>query len=450
MRSCKVDPNDLNVVVAPEPSDIFWENLEIPERSRLIYRVTNDIILGFLVFLSALLLIATNTAADVSKKSLENDENSGQSGQLDSAVRTGQSLGLSCAASGITVITNALISVVVMRLSKNAGPISQTGFQRSIFSMLSLFYVINTSITPFFVGVLESFRTGHMTREKVAFSSSSTGQSNMVYQYWYDAGGVVNNMIFTMVTTMLSFAFVQMVPIFSFLKRHVLARRATSQQKLNALWLPPRMDVGKNYAKLFKATSLVIIYAPLYPPFYLIAVFYLLVSYYASRIGISYWFARPSMMREMVSEHMRGWLAGAVGISIVMKRFIMNHNLADVPLYLSFVAWATYMLVFEVFQKTIQDEVDLDEDNPGSESMFSDLKKEVYVCPKLHRGQVSTTRDRHVSLEALPTRLTTPRASTLGPGGVPEQDQSGGVTSGPIAGTRPLLHPCRSPSSSNV
>ena len=37
-----------------------------------------------------------------------------------------------------------------------------------------------------------------------------------------------------------------------------------------------RMDVGKNYAKLFKATSLVIIYAPLYPPFYLIAVFYLL------------------------------------------------------------------------------------------------------------------------------------------------------------------------------
>ena len=68
------------------------------------------------------------------------------------------------------------------------------------------------------------------------------------------------------------------------------------------------MHVGKNYAKLIKATSLTIIYAPLFPPLYFLAALYMLVSFYASQFGIAHWFARPPQMTSRVDERMRTWL----------------------------------------------------------------------------------------------------------------------------------------------
>jgi len=46
------------------------------------------------------------------------------------------------------------------------------------------------------------------------------------------------------------------------MQRYVFALTADSQHKLNELWAPPAMDVGKNYAKLLKAVSLNITLTP--------------------------------------------------------------------------------------------------------------------------------------------------------------------------------------------
>merc|ERR1740117_1046069 len=234
--------------------------------------------------------------------------------------------------------TNGLISLVVRILSRKAGPTSQTGYQRNLFSMLSFLYLINTSITPLLVATLESFRTSHIRFDEARFSTGSEGalgDSRLIYQLWYDASGIVSSMVFNLVSIAFTFGFSQTVPAVQLLKRYILARGATSQHKLNDLWRPPRMDLGKNYAKLFKAMSLVIIYAPLYPPMYPLAALYLLISYVSTRFGVSYWFAQPAKMNETVSNHMRGWLAGSMFISLVIKRFIMNRSTADIPLYLS-------------------------------------------------------------------------------------------------------------------
>ena len=137
----------------------------------------------------------------------------------------------------------------------------------------------------------------------------------------------------------------------SVLRRYILAREccgATSQHRLNDLWRPPMMHVGKNYAKLIKATSLTIIYAPLFPPLYFLAALYMLVSFYASQFGIAHWFARPPQMTSRVDERMRTWLSMTIGLSLIVKRFAYIDRMADAPLVLSALAWAVYMLVFEV------------------------------------------------------------------------------------------------------
>ena len=139
----------------------------------------------------------------------------------------------------------------------------------------------------------------------------------------------------------------------SLLKRYILARTANSQHKLNQLWMPPPLKVGQNQAKLYKAVALILIYAPMYPPMYLFAAIYLVPSFFATRFGIAYWFAQPSRMDQTLTENMRGWLAGTIGIALVIKRLmtaedIYSRALANVPLYLSVAAWAAYMVMYEV------------------------------------------------------------------------------------------------------
>ena len=133
-------------------------------------------------------------------------------------------------------------------------------------------------MTPFVVSTLEAIRTRHMTMGANLLDPRTKGKNQLVYQVWFDSGGMVENMFYALLGSTGSFAIAQLLPAVTVLKRYVLSLTADSQHRLNELWAPPDMDVGKNYAKLLKAVSLTIIYAPLYPPLYLLAIVYLLVS----------------------------------------------------------------------------------------------------------------------------------------------------------------------------
>ena len=66
-------------------------------------------------------------------------------------------------------------------------------------------------------------------------------------------------------------------------KRVVLARSAASQLQLNALWAPPPMLIGELFAETVKTLALCLLYAPLYPPLYLLTAASLLVSFTANK-----------------------------------------------------------------------------------------------------------------------------------------------------------------------
>ena len=345
---------NLKVRVAPDPSDIYWENLEMSKNTRLFWSATGDLVLAFLVILSAMLLITTTFYSSTMKLRISEKLEGGDMDPVEKNSMRMESLLLGIANSAVTLVTNEALTIIVMKLSRKAGPTSKTGYQRSIFSMLSFLYLINTSITPFVVATLESFRTGHATFGGMSFLAvSKYGDNRLIYQLWYDTGSIVNQMVINLAVTGISFCGSQLVSMPSLLKRYVLARGATSQHKLNQLWMPPPMKVGMNQAKLYKAMSLVLIYAPMYPPMYIFMACYLVPSFFATRFGIAHWFAQPSKMDETVAESMRGWLAGSIGISLVIKRLMTAEDIyhraaADVPLYLAVVAWAFYMVLIEV------------------------------------------------------------------------------------------------------
>jgi len=399
---------NLKVQVAPDPSDIYWENLEMSRGMRLFWKISGDVVLAFLVILSAMLLITTTFYSSTRKMEISDKleqlraSSSSTSSEINAMKLEGLLYGLANAA--VVLVTNEVLTIVVLKLSKKAGPTSQTGYQRSIFSMLSFLYLINTSITPFVVATLESFRTGHATFGGMSFlGPSKDGDNRLIYQLWYNTGSIVNQMVINLAVTGVSFCFTQMVSGPALLKRYVLARGANSQNKLNQLWMPPPLKVGQNQAKLYKAMALVLIYAPMYPPMYLFAAAYLVPSFFATRFGIAHLFAQPSRMDQTVTESMRGWLAGTIGISLVIKRLMTAENIysrdaANIPLYLSVAAWAVYMVMYEGFAKTLSNEEDLNSVE-GDGKAFKDLDEDEYVCPKLHRGGASSGRDKRSSKE---------------------------------------------------
>ena len=381
----------INADVAPEPSDVFWANFELSKCDRISWKLANGMILVFLAATSAAALVAATfyTEAASSSHAVESDGD-------EVAVQTVRGM-LSLAASFVSVFTNEMFTAVALPLSRKAGPTSRTGFERNIFTMLAFFFLINTSVTPFAVATIESFRTGHMTTSDLMFDPTTdvlfdpSGKNRLVYQAWFDSGGVVNNVFFLLLGSIGSFAVSQMMPAKALLNRYVLARAADSQHRLNELWRPPDMDVGENYAKLLKAVSLAIIYAPLFPPLYLLAAAYLLVSFYASKFGIAHWFARPPHMSDDLNQNMRTWLAFTVALSLVLKRCAMAHFSAGVPLFVSAVAWAVYMLLYEVLAKTIRKEADLDHLDTGGTVFHDHPNMDIYVCPKLSNAKTKKT-----------------------------------------------------------
>ena len=105
---------------------------------------------------------------------------------------------------------------------------------------------MNTSVTPFVVSTLEAIRTRHMTMGANLLDPRTKGKNQLVYQVWFDSGGMVENMFYALLGSTGSFAIAQLLPAVTVLKRYVLSLTADSQHRLNELWAPPAMDVGKN------------------------------------------------------------------------------------------------------------------------------------------------------------------------------------------------------------
>jgi len=76
--------------------------------------------------------------------------------------------------------------------------------------------------------------------------------------------------------------------------RYVLAPFAHSQHKLNKLWRPPPMPLGKIYAFALRSISVALIWAPLNPLVLPLAAAMLGVSFWSLRFAVAFWCETPA------------------------------------------------------------------------------------------------------------------------------------------------------------
>ena len=178
---------------------------------------------------------------------------------------------------------NYVIKFYVYAATERERHISKTSFERSLFTKLSVAYLANTVALPFLIGLIP----------------------HGVSQSWYEAGGALDEAQVVLVSTVLIGEALKVSQPWSLIKRRVLARRAHSQLRLNALWSPPPMKIGELFADAIRTLGLCFMYAPIYPPLYLLASLGLLANLLGNKFALSYWWASPPCVGQEMMERLR-------------------------------------------------------------------------------------------------------------------------------------------------
>lgn len=73
-----------------------------------------------------------------------------------------------------------------------------------------------------------------------------------------------------------------------------------------------------------KTTALGLVYGALYPPAYLLTALGLTLSYFCTRCGMRYWYARPSDINQEMMMKMRRRIGNVVGLSVFIQVCALN------------------------------------------------------------------------------------------------------------------------------
>ena len=133
------------VRAAPEPGDVYWENLAASAWSQRLWKSVNTLAAVLVILISLAVLTAVSTVRAIV---LLNEE------------YRGLVFFLSLVGAGISVGTNALLERMCTVMSHLEKPSTRTDYERSVFSKLAPAFVTNTAIVPLVVGCLEAARSG--------------------------------------------------------------------------------------------------------------------------------------------------------------------------------------------------------------------------------------------------------------------------------------------------
>ena len=292
----------VRVSKAPEPSDIYWENLSAAPADRRNRQGITACAIGVIIVLGTTTLYATRT-----QQIRVNQDASLWEHEGSRMHRVVTMLIISILSVLVTVAVNLIIKVLTEWLTFKECHPNRSSYERSIFTKLMTAYFINTIMAPLFVAFMNSLPNGRT-----------------MTQAWYEIGGVVSQAaLFMLFSDILVTNFMRFVHIPAWFKRQVLGRFASSQIKLNQLWAPPRFPIGVIYAETFRSLAMGLVYAPLYPPAFLFTACALCTSFYSTKFAISRWYMTPPLVDGRMMKRMRNACGALVLVMILVEVFAL-------------------------------------------------------------------------------------------------------------------------------
>ena len=148
MPGAKKRPAELEARPAPEPDEILWENLQLSDEWESKVERWGYTTLALVMLFGLFLLAGVKLSKVAFKKTLaENPKTAG------TAIETGVNLVMAVAVSGTTIVFNTALKMLIFFITKKEGQDTITQEQASIFTKLSVAFVINTALVPLVMAV---------------------------------------------------------------------------------------------------------------------------------------------------------------------------------------------------------------------------------------------------------------------------------------------------------
>jgi len=351
----------LEVQPAPEPSDVYWENLEVgPEQVRI--RSLRTLVLAAVVicFTAGMLtLFSLERSRRVEQLTASNDAN----GVI---YATGITLG----SAAIVTLLNLALKMLVIYLTRFERHDTRTDHEESVFVKLSLAYVINQSLLVIFV-------------------SSFDTPEGRPQDSWFTPGGAFEQAFFICLANMVVPEVAKVLRVDMLLKRFILAPLARSQTKVEELLMPPEATIGEFYAGLSKTVALGLIYGPAMPLAFLVCTVTMAISYAANKVALLRVYKPPPVINEGLSEKFRWVLATLVLASIVMQYALVGQYVSITAVrgqYVSITAVSFFIFVVYVavplrWLPCLRQYVDMKSDDTGGQAFNTARGLELYACP---------------------------------------------------------------------
>ena len=323
----------LRFEAAPEPDAIIWENLELTDTRQHTFMVLGLIGVACLLSASVLLMIklkdlaarvkAGDGSGGLAELTIESTEQTLAETLLElfdtvvgvpfdnvansfiahmasggfSANRIKLVISLMCA--GQVVVMNLVIKVFVKVMTHLQGLDTLTEKESALFRRLSLVLVMNTVVVPLAVEIYNTWRV--------------SGGLAIVDASWYGPGGVISTGISLVVINMVSTAPLHLLPPMLIMRIvSLFSCFASSYGKVLKAWEPPELLPSSSYAALITALTLCLLYAPLYPPLYLLSAAGLTFNFLCFKFGVVHWYRTPPSFDEEMAEGLRKVIARLV------------------------------------------------------------------------------------------------------------------------------------------
>ena len=282
--------------VPPEPSDVAWENLQEDEswRTRQIamtYVAITPLLIGSCC--AFVVVRAAQATAEEEMPLVEKVEE--EAGVTADQAAMAYSLGLTAVSALVVGITNLLLKGVLIALTRREQHATATAYEISLQAKLSLAYVLNSVVLPLAFGVVQS----------AVVTLGSTRGLRLANQGWYEGGGVVTQAALLLGTDLVLRESLKLLQPQSLARRYVLAPLAVSQHRLTRLWAPPPPLLAELYAAVTKTIALTLLYAPLFPLFYVLGAVAVLLVRCSTTLAIRYWYRRPPAVAEQMVVGLR-------------------------------------------------------------------------------------------------------------------------------------------------
>ena len=391
----------------PEPCDVEWENYDIRGLARTSRNVKT--LFGMLAALGvgiALQVSFEQLREDVRVEQYD-EEVKAAAYDVESTLALKDEIYmrfLTMLSSFVIVAVNVFLTTVAKKLSRYQRFYTQSEFEAALMLKLTVVHVINSIIVP-------------------AASTSCERTENTAGEcLWYAPGGLIEGAFYLQLFNAFLPNVIALADIGGRFKRRVLSRYAQTQEMMDLAMEPPEFILAEKYASVCKTVALAMVYGPVLPMSYILAIIALFIAYFSDKTLALKRCQKPVRQQNQATERVVTFMNIMALVQICFSGAMFFDGVHEEFYIIGIIFWILYQIAPVKRLWGIERDDEMEDGGTGGVSYWSNMGKEGGAVarqrPKIEEPAVGEVDEEDVARQS---RLNHMKSRLLN---VPESDLS--------------------------